>query len=268
MIPMRHITLLTDFGYLDGYPGIMKGVIYSIAPSVQIADITHSIAPQNIQEGALVLFRSYRYFPAGTIHVAVIDPGVGTNRRPIAMRLGDYFFVGPDNGLFSPVIFEARKSNDPLQFIHLNRPQYWLPKPSRVFHGRDIFAPVAAHLASGVPLDALGDPIDDPVMIQPDEPIRTPQGWIGKVIAVDHFGNLSTNITEAHLAEMDQIKITVAGHTINGLVKTFGERSPGELIALIGTDHDLSISVVNGDAKSLLGANVGDEIIVEGKSTQ
>jgi len=94
MIPMRHITLLTDFGYLDGYPGIMKGVIYSIAPSVQIADITHSIAPQNIQEGALVLFRSYRYFPAGTIHVAVIDPGVGTNRRPIAMRLGDYFLSG------------------------------------------------------------------------------------------------------------------------------------------------------------------------------
>lgn len=267
MIPMKHITLLTDFGYLDGYPGVMKGVIYSISPTVQVADITHSITPQNIQEGALVLFRSYRYFPAGTIHVAVIDPGVGTNRRPIAMQLGDYFFVGPDNGLFSPIIREAQSSNDAImQFIHLNRSQFWLPNPSRVFHGRDIFAPVAAHLASGVPLDALGDPIDDPVMLQLDEPVRTPKGWIGKVIAIDHFGNLSTNITETHLAEIAPITITVAGQIIEGLVKTFGERPPGELIALIGTDHDLSISVVNGDAKSFLGAKVGDEVVVEGKA--
>lgn len=268
MIPMKHITLLTDFGYLDGYPGIMKGVIYRIAPSVQVTDITHSIAPQNIQEGALVLYRSYRYFPTNTIHVAVIDPGVGTNRRPIALRLGGYYFVGPDNGLFSPVIREARKSNDPVQIIHLNRPQFWLPQPSYVFHGRDIFAPVAAHLASGVPLEALGDPIDDPVLIELDEPVRTPKGWIGKVIAIDHFGNLSTNIMDTHLAEMEQITINVAGYTINGLVKTFGERPPGELIALIGTDHDLSISVVNGNASSLLGVKVGDTITVEGKSTK
>ncbi|MGZ9222253.1 MAG: SAM hydrolase/SAM-dependent halogenase family protein, partial [Anaerolineales bacterium] len=141
---MAYITLLTDFGVSDGYPGIMKGVILTIAPEARIADITHLISPQNIHEGGLALFRSYRYFPPGTIHIVVVDPGVGTLRRPIALRLGANYFVGPDNGLLSPVIHEALRNDWQHHYVHLNRPGYWLPNPSNVFHGRDIFAPAAA----------------------------------------------------------------------------------------------------------------------------
>ncbi len=261
---MSFLTLLTDFGLQDGYPGIMKGVIYSIAPGCRIADITHSISPQNIREGGLALSRAYRYFPDSTIHIAVVDPGVGTARRPLAMQLGRYFFVGPDNGLFTDVILEARQNGWETCFIHLNRPQYWLPNPSRVFHGRDIFAPAAAHLAAGVGLKELGDEIHDPALLPPLLPQQTAAGWKGYVVAVDHFGNLSTNILENHLAGLGRVRVQVAGRVIEGLVKTFGERPSGELVALIGTDHDLSISIVNGDARAVLGVGVGAEVTVSG----
>jgi S-adenosylmethionine hydrolase len=262
MSAMPIITLLTDFGLRDGYPGIMKGVIYQIAPTARIADITHFISPQNIREGALALSRSCRYFPAGTIHVAVVDPGVGTDRRPMAMQLGEHFFVGPDNGLFSQVVQEARLNGWTSRFIVCNRQQFWLPEPSRVFHGRDIFAPVAAHLASGVKLEAIGDPIYDP-FVMPDllpQPIES--GWQGQVIAIDHFGNLSTNILDEHLKDCLEPEIHIAGQVVHGLVQTFGDRPTGELIALIGTDHDLSISIVNGSAQTALNVEVGADILV------
>ena len=163
---MTVITLLTDFGTRDGYPGVMKGVIWKIAPEVQIADISHSIRPQNIYHGALALWRTTHYFPAGTIHVAVVDPGVGTNRRPIGIRLGDQYFIGPDNGLFTLVLERAEVQNELIQVVHLNQPQYWLPEISHVFHGRDIFAPSAAHLAIGVSLAKLGTLINDPIRLQ------------------------------------------------------------------------------------------------------
>src|SRR5512137_720462 len=153
---MPLITLTTDFGLKDGFVGTMKGVIWSICPSAQIADISHAIAPQNVLEGALVLWHAHAFFPPGTVHVAVVDPGVGTRRRPLAARIGEHFFVGPDNGLFTPEYEEAEKNGWLLEIVHLTNEKYFLPQVSRTFHGRDIFAPAAAHLADGVRLGELG----------------------------------------------------------------------------------------------------------------
>src|SRR5512136_277510 len=153
---MPTLTLTTDFGFKDGFVGTLKGVIWSICPTAQIADISHAIAPQNVLEGALVLCRAYPFFPPGSVHVAVVDPGVGTRRRPMAARLGEHFFVGPDNGLFTPAYEAAEKKGWPLDLVHLTNEKFFLAQVSRTFHGRDIFAPVAAHLANGVPLADLG----------------------------------------------------------------------------------------------------------------
>ena len=154
---MPVITLTTDFGEKDGFTGVLKGVIWGICPDAQIADITHSISPQNVLEGALALWRAAPFFPAGTVHIAVVDPGVGTNRRPMAARLGDYFYVGPDNGLFTPMIEDARNNNQVVEFVHLDKPKFWLKNVSHTFHGRDIFAPVGAHLANGIFNHQVGD---------------------------------------------------------------------------------------------------------------
>ena len=255
---MRFISLLTDFGLKDGYVGVMKGVIWGIAPQVQIADITHLIRPQNILEGALALGRAALYFPADTVHVAVVDPGVGTTRRPIAARLGEHFFVGPDNGLCTLLVAQARQSGGPVHFVHLDQPRYWLAEISNVFHGRDIFSPVAAHLVNGVPLEALGSLIDDPHLLRLPIPERTTQGLLGQVVVVDNFGNLSTNLTGADLTGMDKVMVRIAGREIQGLVKTFGDRQPGELVALLGEADDLTISIVNGDAAGTLGVGAGE----------
>ena len=259
---MTIITLLTDFGLKDGYVGVMKGVIWGIAPQVQIADITHQIQPQNVLEGALALGRVAPYFPAGTIHMAVVDPGVGTQRRPIAARLGEQFFVGPDNGLCTALVEQARQSGADTQFVHLDRPQYWLPEISNVFHGRDIFSPAAAHLANGVPLAELGSPIQDPRLLKFSQPQRVGAGWRGQVILTDNFGNLATNLTRQHLAGMSPILVRIAGRQIRGLVNTFGEAQPGELVALFGEVDDLSVSIVNGDAAAALSVGIGEPVQV------
>src|SRR5512138_2740263 len=141
---MTIITLTTDFGLRSGFAGVMQGVIYSLAPQVQIVDITHFVSPQDIREGAYTLSRAVPFFPAGTIHLYVVDPGVGTRRRPLAAWLGDHFFVGPDNGLLTLLIEDAEQNGLQTEFVHLDRPQFWLPKISRTFHGRDILSPVAA----------------------------------------------------------------------------------------------------------------------------
>lgn len=259
---MQFITLLTDFGLQDGYPGIMKGVILGIAPQARFADITHLISPQNILEGALALHRSYRYFPSGSIHIAVVDPGVGTARRPIAAHIGEHTFVGPDNGIFTVVIQEAVRAHWKQQIIHLTKPEYWLPNPSNVFHGRDIFAPVAAHLAAGVSIDELGEPIADPVTLELAQPMRDGDTLTGQVIAIDYFGNLSTNIFAQEMSEFSNPTIFFGAHSIHGLVNAFGDRPEGELIALIGPDQELMISVVNGNAREVTGCGVGQEVTV------
>jgi S-adenosylmethionine hydrolase len=257
---MRFISLLTDFGLKDGYVGVMKGVIWRIAPQAQIADITHLIGAQNVLEGALALGRAAPYFPAGTVLVAVVDPGVGTARRPIAARLGEQIFVGPDNGLCTVLVGQARRAGKPVQFFHLNQPHYWLPEVSTVFHGRDIFAPVAAHLVNGVPLEALGTPVEDPLLLHLPNPERTAQGWRGQVLWVDHFGNLSTNLTRQELTDMETVVVWVADQEIHGLVKTFGERQPGELVAMFDSSDALSICIVNGDASARLGVQAGQTV--------
>jgi S-adenosylmethionine hydrolase len=266
---MTVITLLTDFGLRDGYPGVMKGVIWKIAPHVQIADISHAIHPQNIFQGALALARTAPFFPPGTIHVAVIDPGVGTDRRPIALHLGEHYFIGPDNGLFTFVLEQAESRGDGIQVVHLNKNTYWLPEVSRVFHGRDIFAPVAAHLARGITLDQLGTPIHDPIRLEipHPEPIQG-AGWRGQVIEIDTFGNLSTNISRSLLAPLGEVQVRIADRRIDGLVGTFGDRPPGTFIALYGTAHDLIISIVNGNAAHALNVSIGDIVEVYPASRQ
>src|SRR5512143_4065364 len=156
------LTLTTDFGLKDGNVGVMKGVIWGICPAAQIADMSHMIQPQDVCEGALILDRAAPYFPKDTIHLVVVDPGVGTARRPMAARIGRWYYVGPDNGLITMLIGRARREGWSCEFVVLDKPRYWMPAVSHVFHGRDIFAPSAAHLASGVPLSELGTSIDDP----------------------------------------------------------------------------------------------------------
>ena len=258
---------MTDFGLKDGNVGVMKGVIWGICPEARIADVTHLIGPQNLPEAALVLARSAPYFPDGTIHLVVVDPGVGTERRPMAARLGGGYYVGPDNGIITLWLERALARGDPCEFVALDRPEYWLPEVSHVFHGRDIFAPTAAHLAAGVPLLELGTPFSDPVQLHLPKPTRGKDGWRGEVIHIDHFGNIASNIRREQLAEAfarkTQLVVRLGNTRIEGLVDTFGEREAGAIIALMGSTGNLIVSVVNGDAAFRLGAQVGDPIEVQ-----
>jgi S-adenosyl-L-methionine hydrolase (adenosine-forming) len=254
------ITLLTDFGEQDGYVGIMKGVIWGIAPQAQIADLTHTIAPQDILEGALTLARCVPFFPPGTVHVAVVDPGVGTRRRPIAIRLGEQMFVGPDNGLATLLIEKAQAAGQSVACVHLDQPAYWLAQVSASFHGRDIFAPVGAHLASGVPLQKVGSLIHDPLRLAIPQPEPTAQGWLGQIVHIDHFGNCATNLGEAQLARRQPVTVRIKGQELHGMVQSFGERQTGELVAMLDSDGRLAVAVVNGSAAHLLQARVGDPV--------
>ena len=223
----RIITLTTDFGLNDGFVGTMKGVILGINPEATIVDITHDIAPQNIEQGAFLFANAVKYFPANTIHVVVVDPGVGSTRRPIAMQIGETILVAPDNGVLSRAILNSefriqnseignRKSESEIRAIYLNRSEYWLPRVSHTFHGRDIFAPVAAHLSRGIALDALGDPIDDWVRLTPGLPTRRADGaLVGKVMRIDRFGNIITNIADEMLAGQARARIEIAGSSVN-----------------------------------------------------
>lgn len=263
---MAVITLLTDFGLKDGNVGVMKGIIWGIAPDVQIADLSHTIAPQNVPEAALILYRSAPYFPSGTVHLVVVDPGVGTDRRSIAARIGSQYFVGPDNGILTMWLGLAEKEGLQTQFVHLDRSEYWLPEVSHVFHGRDIFAPAAAYLASGTALNELGTAIDDPLLLELPQPVRTARGLVGEIIHIDHFGNISTNIHREHLegaSGLDHSILRLAGTEIRGMVRTFGDRQPGELVALFGSTGALIVSVVNGSAAQRLGIKPGERIELE-----
>lgn len=266
---MPVISLLTDFGDHDGYPAMMKGVIWGINPSIQVADISHTVRQQDIRHGALVLSRAYSFFPSGSVHVAVVDPGVGTQRRPLAARLGEHYFVLPDNGLITMVFQTAKRDGKLIEIIHLNQAQYWLPEISNVFHGRDIFAPSAAYLASGVPLANLGSSVTDPILLEIFEPQPTINGWIGHVIDIDHFGNLITDLEETYLKPAQVRLIHCKQAKIDGLVQTFGAGKSGELIAFMDSDKRLSIAVVNGSAAALLDVVIGDpvEVVLAQKSS-
>lgn len=259
---MAIITLTTDFGVKDGNVGVMKGVIWGIAPDAQITDLSHLISPQNIREAALILARSAPYFPNSSIHIVVVDPGVGTARRPLAAQVGKQYYIGPDNGALTLWLELAEAQGLPTRFFHLDRPQYWLPEVSHVFHGRDIFAPSAAHLAHGAKIEDLGTPILDPVRLQIPQPERTTSGWCGEIIHCDHFGNLASNIYTRHVETQKIVSVRLCGVTIDNLVHTFGQRPAGTLIALFGSTGNLIVSVVNGSAAQRLNAKVGDPVEV------
>ena len=259
---MRIITLLTDFGLRDGYAGVLKGVIWQHAPQVQIVDLSHDIAPQNVLEGTLALERCAPYFPPGTIHLAAVDPGVGTDRLPLAADLGGFYFVGPDNGLITTLVRLARRQGIVPRFFHLNQKQFWLPEVSNSFHARDIFAPVAAHLANGVPLEQLGSPLKDAVIFEIPMPSPKDEGWRGEIIHIDHFGNLATNLRSNHLAAFTNVHIHVGEYTIRNLSSTYHSSARGDLIAMIDSAGYLAICVVDGSAADFVQAKVGDPVEV------
>lgn len=259
---MPIITLTTDFRQKDGFVGTMKGVIWGIAPQAHIADITHEVPPQDVLAGAIALWRAASFFPPATVHVAVVDPGVGTSRRPMAAQIGEYFFVGPDNGLFTPFIAEAEKAGEKRIFVHLDKPEYWLKDVSHTFHGRDIFAPAAAHLAMGVSLEALGSHITNPVRIALPQPEKLTNGWRAHITVLDSFGNLTTDLPASALEKTDGLRIRIAGREIDGLSTSYGQRAPGDLISLVDSEGYVEVAVVNGSAKLTLGAKPGDIVEV------
>lgn len=319
------ITLTTDFGVHDGYVGAMRGVIHTLLPDAKVVDISHDVTPQQIQEGAFILYRAYRYFPAGAVHIAVVDPGVGSSRRGIVICTRHGTFVGPDNGIFTYVLRaeetpvesaevernpwiggmwgvapnwagdggsgdevagQAPLSLDEQPYnhsgelpraYHLDNPDYWLPNISNTFHGRDVFAPVAAHLASGAQPDRMAAPIKlDSLVTLPSAAPRVQksrQGTtvLGQVIHIDRFGNIITNLPERLLepllAETEaQAVIEVAGYSINGMATSYADVRRGQPLALIGSERLLEVAVRNASAAQRMKISVGDQvrIVVKG----
>lgn len=273
------ITFTTDFGLRDGYVAAMKGALLSINPNVTIVDVSHSVSPRNVREGSFVLGSAYRYYPGGTIHVAVIDPGVGTSRRPLLLRGGGFYFIGPDNGVLSYVLADAlqggsctqakqKVSSKPdhqalpkgFEGIVLTNRRYWRPEISATFHGRDIFAPVAAHLSLGVPLEELGEPIYSVVAFAVPLPKAASDGAIhGEIVHIDQYGNLVTNIAAGDLPG-GGLEIEVKGCKIKGVSGSYEEA--GGLLGIIGSGGHLEISQKNGSAASLTMARIGAPVFV------
>ncbi len=251
---MPIITLTTDLGLSDGYVGAMKGVILSIAPDAQLVDISHQIAPQDIRQAAYVLHDAAGYFPAGAIHVAVVDPGVGSVRRALVLRTSQAFFVGPDNGVFTLFLADAPDA----ECYALENPAFMLSRVSATFHGRDVFAPAAAHLARGVPPADFGPRVYDPVTFAVPRPVEQTGGrWLAHVLYADHFGNLITSLTRDTLDGATSAEISIGPRRITRrilrIVRTYADAAPGELVALFGSSNHLEISVVNGNAAQTLG---------------
>lgn len=258
---MRIITLTTDFGLEDWFVGTMKGVILSINPSATIADISHGIQAGDIRAGAFALAASYRLFPKGTVHLAVVDPGVGSKRKMIAVRTKNYFFVGPDNGLLSWAL--ARES---VQAVHrLENKRFFLPNVSTTFHGRDIFAPVAAHLSKGVPIGKLGPPVSNYKALPPREPTRRGGQIVGEIIYIDRFGNAITNIGHACLSQecstCRQFKVVI-GNRILPLADFYEAVPKGKPVAVVGSTGHLEIAINGGSAAERLALEVGGVVTI------
>jgi S-adenosylmethionine hydrolase/DNA-binding response OmpR family regulator len=262
------ITLTTDFGLRDSYVGVMKGIILGICPHAQLVDITHDIPPQDITAAALTLRTFVPFFPAGSIHLVVVDPGVGSARRALALQTPQAKFVGPDNGVFGLIWQDAQQQWQPpdLQAVTLNRERFWRDTISATFHGRDIFAPIAAHLACGVMLDELGSKTNTIIPTAFSEP-----AWIdsttlaGQIVWVDHFGNCVSNIMPAHLEPLGSqtdIQVMAHGHVLNGIKHTYATVAPGTPLGLIGSSGYLEIALCNGNASEMMGLRVGETIHV------
>jgi S-adenosylmethionine hydrolase len=262
------ITLTTDFGTRDAYVAAMKGVLLSIAPQACLVDITHEIHPQDVLEAAFVLREAVPYFPPGTIHLVVVDPGVGTERRAVALRHGAHRFVGPDNGIFSLVL----GTEQPEALVELDRPAFWrTPTPSRTFHGRDIFAPVAGHLATGKALEELGTPRERLSTLRWVEPSANPEGLQGWVVHIDRFGNCITNISRTLFEQYGHgrpFRCYVGSHIFHQIHPTYGAVAQGEALLLFGSSDYLEVAVNGGNAAELLDISRGASVhIVFQKTT-
>jgi S-adenosylmethionine hydrolase len=253
------ITLTTDFGLADSYVAQLKAVMLAIHPRVHLVDVTHEIPAQNVRRAAAVLDEVVNLFPEGTIHLTVVDPGVGTERRLIAVEAAGQRFVAPDNGVLSAIFRRLQ----PSRIIELTERRFWRQSVSHTFHGRDIMAPVAAHLSLGTNLAELGRPLEgDPADLPDQPPSLTPDGVVGEIIWVDAFGNLITNIDESLFPVADRARLTVevGDQLIKGIHRCYDERGRGELLALIGSHGRLEIAVNRGSAAERLGAVEGDHV--------
>ena len=263
------ITLTTDFGYADGYVAVMKGVILGINPDARLVDITHSVRPQDISSTAFVIGNVYRSFPEGTIHLVVIDPGVGTRRKPLILKTPFAYFIAPDNGVLSYIINDYADRSQHIiniaslvEAVVISNTAYSRQPVSNTFHGRDIFAPVAAHLSLGIPLSKFGRPLTSINIIELPRPCRMADGSLtGEIIHIDNFGNLISCIREKDISGRE-VKITVGGKTISGLSTTYaGSR---KLIALFGSSGYLEIAFRDGNAAEYLKATVGNQVVITG----
>jgi S-adenosylmethionine hydrolase len=268
------IALLTDFGLTDAYVGVMKGVMLGLHPRAALVDITHGVQPQNVRQAALTLMTAYRYFPAGTVFLVVVDPGVGSTRRPVAVQAGDYGFVAPDNGVLSYTLAQL----EAVRAVELETPA----GVSSTFHGRDIFAPAAARLARGDALGALGSPVGDLVQLPAPRLSVAPGTIRGEVVHIDHFGNVVTSIGRLERSTPQTLtlrpafggdvtpltvdavsaQISAGGVQVRGIHATYSEVEPGTLLALVGSSALLELGVNQGNAAARLGVRIGDTVEV------
>jgi hypothetical protein len=264
--PSGIVTITTDFGTRDAYVGAMKGVMLSIAPLLRIHDVAHQIEPQNIEHGATVLRGACPWFPEGTVHVAVIDPGVGTERAPVVIVAGGQAFVGPDNGLFGPVVARLDGLQAAYRIERHGGLGRYLPRHSTsTFEGRDLFAPVAAVLAAGLLPPAGIGRTHTLVQLPGTEPVRVPGAIEGQIAYYDHFGNAITNITTHHLAMLGtgRLVVRLPGDRRVALRETYGDAAPDEILAVIGSEGFLEIAVRDGSAQSRLAFDTGTTIRLE-----
>ncbi len=256
------VTLLTDFGTHDPYVGVMKGVILTISPVARIVDITHDVPPQAIAPGAYLLAASYRFFPPDSVHLAVVDPGVGSAREAIVARVGQHLFVAPNNGLLSEVL----RANQDWEAWEITNSALWLPSVSATFHGRDVFAPAAAHLLSGFPAEEVGPRLDKPAVIQPLIATRSGTELLGHVIWIDRFGNLVTTVRRNDLEWLTPVDawasllVSVGSESMRGVLQSYHQGSG--LMALVGSTDRLEISLTGGDAAGHLDVSIGDPVVV------
>lgn len=257
------ITFVSDFGYDDWFVGVIHGVMHTLCPEARLVDLNHAIPPGQVARAAFVIEAAAPDFPPDTVHLAVVDPGVGTERRAIAVAARGQRFVGPDNGLLEWALA------DPKAVVHqLSEARFFRAPVSRTFHGRDVFAPVAAHLAHGVALDRLGPPVTDPVRLEMAAPVRRGEWLVGQVVFVDRFGNALTNLTEQDLSDgfpmvpETRLQAVALGRTIAGLSRSYGDAPVGTLLAIVGSSGRLEVAQVGGDASERLGLSEGDEVRV------
>lgn len=256
---MQVITFTTDFGNKDPYVGVMKGIILDIYPYAKLVDINNEIEPQNIWQASWSIQSSYKYFPKGTIHICVVDPGVGTTRAPILIETNNSIFIGPNNGVFTWIV----EKEEIKKVIELTEKKYWLPNTSQTFHGRDIFAPTAAHLAKGVPLNDLGIPVipSDLVRLPESSLIKKEKSCTGIIKHIDRFGNLITNIPTNEIP--GSIKGKIKNKEFKGLISNYQDGEQFKLFAIKGSHGFVELSVYMGNANKHTNASVGDKVEIK-----